>query len=48
MQALLRARGPGTLYKVRVGGYATRDQAGGIAERLRQEGYRGAWVTSVD
>lgn len=40
--------GRGALYKVRVGGYATREEAGGMADRLRQDGYSGAWVTSVE
>ena len=40
--------GRGALYKVRVGGYATRDEADGVAGRLRQDGYSGAWVTSVE
>lgn len=40
--------GRGALYKVRVGGYSTRDQAGGMADSLRADGYSGAWVTSVE
>jgi DedD protein len=40
--------GRGALYKVRVGGYATRDEADRMAERLRLDGYSGAWVTSVE
>jgi len=48
VQLFSEREGRGALYKVRVGGYATRELAGGVAERLRQDGYSGAWVTSVD
>jgi len=40
--------GRGALYKVRVGGYAARDEAGQTAERLKQQGFSGAWVTTVE
>jgi cell division protein FtsN len=36
-----------TLYKVRVGGFESEDQARNMATELEQKGYRGAWVTSV-
>ena len=36
-----------TLYKVRVGGFETEDQARNMATELEQKGYRGAWVTTV-
>lgn len=37
--------GQTTVYKVRVGGYPTRAKADEIAERLRGDGFPGAWVT---
>lgn len=40
--------GRGSLFKVRVGGYATREEAGRIAQQLRDAGYGGAWVTTAD
>lgn len=40
--------GRGTLLRVRVGGYATRAEAQGVAERLATEGHAGAWVTRRD
>lgn len=40
--------GRGALYKVRVGGYASRDDARGAATKLQGEGYSGAWVTEVE
>jgi cell division septation protein DedD len=40
--------GSGQLYKVRVGGYATREEAEQVAERLRGQGYPGSWVTPGD
>jgi hypothetical protein len=40
--------GRGALYKVRVGGYADRAQADEMAEKLRQEGHAGAWVTTIE
>jgi cell division septation protein DedD len=40
--------GAGSLFKVRVGGYAERREADAAAEKLRQDGYSGAWVTTVD
>jgi len=39
--------GADTLYKVRVGGYVTQDEARAAAERLKKEGESGAWVTQV-
>ena len=39
--------GTGSLYKVRVGGYLTRDDADRAAASLRKEGSSGAWVTRV-
>jgi hypothetical protein len=40
--------GSDALYKVRVGGYATEDEARSEAQDLVKEGYGGAWVTRVD
>jgi hypothetical protein len=40
--------GGGSLYKVRVGGYAAKADAQVLAERLRGSGHSGAWVTRVD
>ena len=37
-----------TLYKVRVGGFESEDQARNMATELEQKGYRGAWVTTVN
>jgi cell division protein FtsN len=42
------AEGQGALYKVRVGGYATREDARQAAQQLVGEGYSGAWVTAID
>jgi cell division septation protein DedD len=39
--------GAGALYKVRVGGFATREAADRAAEGIRKEGSTGAWVTRV-
>lgn len=39
--------GSGSLYKVRVGAYANRDEADRAAEVLRREGSSGAWVTRL-
>lgn len=36
-----------TLYKVRVGGFESEDQARNMATELEQKGYRGAWVTTA-
>ena len=36
-----------TLFKVRVGGFETENQARNMATELEQKGYRGAWVTTV-
>lgn len=38
----------GALYKVRVGGYAAKADAQVLADRLKGDGYSGAWVTRVD
>jgi cell division septation protein DedD len=35
------------LYKVRVGGYPTENDARGKAQELKADGYQGAWVTHV-
>ena len=40
--------GQGILYKVRVGGYPTESKARDMAAKLRESGYEGAWVASVD
>lgn len=40
--------GSGSLYRVRVGGYPTREAADSAVKRLRAEGRTGAWVTQVD
>lgn len=40
--------GRGALYKVRVGGYPSRDAAGRASDKLKEEGYTGAWITEVD
>jgi septal ring-binding cell division protein DamX len=42
------AEGQGALYKVRVGGYATRDEARQASQQLIGEGYSGSWVTVVE
>lgn len=39
--------GQDALYKVRVGGYRTEDEARLTAERLKKEGEKGAWVTAA-
>lgn len=39
--------GAGALYRVRVGGFATREAADEAVQRLRSEGQAGAWVTKV-
>ncbi len=38
--------GQGMLYKVRVGGYATEQQARVMVAKLRKTGYPGAWVAT--
>jgi cell division septation protein DedD len=40
--------GQGALYKVRVGGYGERAEADAAAERLKNGGFPGAWVTVVE
>ena len=40
--------GRGALYKVRVGGYPTRDAAAGAADKLKGEGHAGAFPTEVE
>ncbi len=42
------AEGRGALYKVRVGGYETEEQAREAVKGLVNKGYQGAWVTRVD
>jgi rare lipoprotein A len=42
-----RREGTGSLYRVQVGGFATREAADRAADRLRKEGQTGAWVTRV-
>jgi cell division septation protein DedD len=39
--------GNGALYRVRVGGFTTREAADEAVQRLRGEGQSGAWVTKV-
>jgi len=39
--------GSGSLYKVRVGAYGSREEADRAAEVLRKEGSSGAWVTRL-
>jgi hypothetical protein len=40
-----RREGSGSLYRVQVGGYPSRETAEGTAERLKKDGMSGAWVT---
>ena len=40
--------GTDALYKVRVGGYASEDEARSEAQELVRKGYGGSWVTRVD
>ena len=40
--------GGDALFKVRVGGYATEDEARDAAADLVQQGYGGAWVTRLE
>lgn len=40
--------GAGALFKVRVGGFASREAADAAVPKLRAEGYSGAWVTRVE
>ena len=42
------AEGRGALYKVRVGGYTTEQQAREAVTGLVNKGYQGAWVTHVE
>jgi cell division septation protein DedD len=44
----LDRQGGDSLYKVRVGGYATQDEAREAARSLQEQGYAGAWVTKAD
>jgi cell division protein FtsN len=39
--------GSGALYRVRVGGFTTREAADAAVQRLRGEGQSGAWVTKA-
>ena len=47
VRLLTEREGDGSLYKVRVGGYATREEAEAAADRLRGEGHAGAWITEL-
>jgi cell division septation protein DedD len=38
--------GQGALFRVRVGGYETRDEAALVATNLKNQGDRDAWVAS--
>lgn len=40
--------GQDNLFKVRVGGYPTREEATPVLERLKRDGYASAWITRVD
>ncbi len=40
--------GSGTWYKVQVGGYADREAASSVLDKLKQAGYKSAWTTRVD
>lgn len=40
-----QSEGQGSLFKVQVGGYATREEAMVAAGELQKKGYNGAWVT---
>ena len=40
--------GAGGLFKVRVGGYATEDEARSAASKLQKAGFAGAWVTRIE
>jgi cell division septation protein DedD len=40
--------GPGSLFKVRVGGYPSDARAREISEELKTKGYSGAWVARSD
>jgi len=40
--------GPGSLYKVRVGGYPSDARAREVSEELKTKGYSGAWVARAD
>jgi cell division protein FtsN len=48
VRMLSEAEGPGALYKVRVGGYSTEDQARAVAAELKHRGHSGAWVPPPD
>jgi cell division septation protein DedD len=39
--------GEGSLFKVRVGGFASRGEADAAAQQLQQRGFAGAWVTKL-
>jgi cell division septation protein DedD len=41
------AEGSGSLFKVRVGGYATKEAADAGADRLHADGHAGTWVVRV-
>jgi hypothetical protein len=42
-----RREGTGSLYRVQVGGFPSREAADSAASGLRKEGHSGAWVTRV-
>ena len=42
------AEGRGALYKIRVGGYPTEQQARETVKSLVNKGYQGAWVTRIE
>jgi len=42
-----RREGSGSLYRVQVGGFATREAADAAADALRKDGLSGSWVTKV-
>jgi hypothetical protein len=42
-----RREGSGSLYRVQVGGFPTREAADAAADRLRKDGVSGAWVTKA-
>lgn len=42
-----KREGSGSLYRVQVGGFASREAADSAADRLRKDGLSGAWVTQT-
>ncbi|MDH3628687.1 MAG: SPOR domain-containing protein [Acidobacteriota bacterium] len=45
VKMVANSEGQSSLYKVRVGGFPTRDDARVAADELQKKGYNGAWVT---